>query len=163
MSVTPPRRLVIALFLIMAPLWLLLSGYFTPMLLGFGMVSCLLVVWVSVRMQIVDAEGVPVHIWSRLPRLVWELFKAILVSNRDLAVLLLRGGRNIEPTMRTLDIAARQPLTKAGIGNAITLTPGTLTTRVADGQMTIHALTPQMLEGLEETAMIRAYKEIDNA
>ncbi len=163
MSERPAYRCVAGVFVVNGLLWLLLSGLYTPLLLFFGLVSCLLVVWVALRMQIVDEEAMPVHLVTHLPRMAWELLKAVLVSNRDVAVLLLRGGRDIEPTVRTIDVAARKPPTQAAIGNAITLTPGTLTMGVADGRMTIHALTPDMLEGLEDSAMVRTFREMDDA
>lgn len=163
MADRPVYRYLAGVFLVNALLWLLLSGIYTPLLLFFGLVSCLLVVWVALRMQIADKEAIPIHLVAHLPRMAWELLKAILESNRDVALLLLRGGRDTEPTVRTIDFAARQSLTQAAMGNAITLTPGTLTMGVADGRMTIHALTPDMLEGLEDTAMIRTFRELDDA
>ncbi len=147
----------------LALLWLVLSGSFSPLLLGFGVVSCALVIWVVVRMGIVDGETMPVHLFTRLPRMVWAITCATLASNRDVALLLLRGGRDVAPSVRTIDFRARRPLTQAVIGNAITLTPGTLTLRVTDAGMTIHALTPGMLEGMEDTAMIRTLRGADDA
>lgn len=163
MAGRPVFRYLAGVFVVNALLWLLLSGIYTPLLLFFGLVSCLLVAWVALRMQIVDKEAIPIHLVKHLPRMAWELLKAILVSNRDVAVLLLRGGRDIEPTVRTIDFVARESLTQAAIGNGITLTPGTLTMGVAEGRMTIHALTPDMLEGLEDEAMIRTFRELDDA
>lgn len=154
---------VISLTCTLGLVWVLLSGYFKPLLLSFGLVSCLLVLWVVQRMRIVDAETMPVHLMTRLPKMAWVLTWATLVSNWDLAKILLRGGGDIRPSVRTIDFQARKPLTQAAIGNAITLTPGTLTMRVSEQSMDIHALTPEMLEGMEETAMIRTFREADNA
>lgn len=144
--------------------WLLLSGYYdNPLLLGFGLVSCLLVMWIVQRMQIVDEETIPVHLFTRLPRMIWALTRATLASNWEVAKILLRGGGDVRPSVRTIDFRARQPLTQVSIGNAITLTPGTLTMRVTDEGMAIHALNPEMLEGMEDTEMIRTFLGNDDA
>ena len=59
-----PHALSLGIFL--AVLWVMLSGYFTPLLLFFGVVSACLVVYLALRMDVVDHEGHPVHLKIRL-------------------------------------------------------------------------------------------------
>ena len=70
----------ISLFVLLFALWLLASGHYTPLLITFGVVSCLGVVVLSRRMGIVDAEGHPVHLTPRAIRywlwLAWVIGKA---------------------------------------------------------------------------------------
>ncbi len=74
----------IALFVLLMAVWLLNSGHYTILMTSFGIGSCLLVVWLSRRMGIVDDEGVPIHLLPRLPRyLPWlakEVFSSALPS-----------------------------------------------------------------------------------
>ena len=57
-------RLVSTTFILFA-FWLLLSGYFTPFLIGAGVVSAVAVVLFAHRMDVVDHEGHPVHLAPR--------------------------------------------------------------------------------------------------
>ena len=45
---------------ILFAVWLLLSWHFEPLFIFFGLFTCTVAVWVSVRMGIVDRESVPV-------------------------------------------------------------------------------------------------------
>ena len=69
----------------LAALWLLLSGHYEPLLLGFGIVSCAVVVSISLRMDVVDHEGHPIHLgikaFTYIPWLLLEIAK----SNIDVA------------------------------------------------------------------------------
>ena len=43
-------------------LWLLLSGHYVPLIMGLGAASCLLVVFIALRMDVADHEGHPIHL-----------------------------------------------------------------------------------------------------
>ena len=82
----------LALWLFCFGLWLLLSGYFdVPLLLGFGVLSCALVVFVAWRTEVIDPEERPLrlrfnlHIFSYWPWLLWQ----IVLSNLDVAKRIL--------------------------------------------------------------------------
>ncbi|MGB1088148.1 MAG: Na+/H+ antiporter subunit E, partial [Alphaproteobacteria bacterium] len=69
-----------SLALFLTGLWLLLSGYYTALLLSFGAASVLLVVTIARRMDIADHEGVPLQMGHRIvlywPWLIIEIIKA---------------------------------------------------------------------------------------
>ena len=62
--------------------WLLLSGIYTPLIIGFGVASCLLSALIAYRMDVVDHEGHPLHLGPRIITywgwLFIEIFKANL-------------------------------------------------------------------------------------
>ena len=54
--------------------WLLLSGHYTPFILTLGVASCALVVTVTLRMDVADQEGHPLHLtWGALIYWPWLL------------------------------------------------------------------------------------------
>ena len=53
--------------MILLIMWLLWSGHYTPLLIGFGVVSCVIVLVLTRRMDIVDEECAP------LLGLTWQL------------------------------------------------------------------------------------------
>ncbi|MFC1674184.1 Na+/H+ antiporter subunit E, partial [Pseudomonadota bacterium] len=81
----------------MAALWLLLSGFFTPLLLGLGVASVALSVWIAHRMDVVDHEGHPIHMGPRAVVYFPWLIKEIIVSNWDVAKVILSPKINIRP------------------------------------------------------------------
>jgi len=145
-------------------LWLLLSGYLETWLLLLGLASVGVAVFVSIRMDVVDHEGHPIHLsWRALlywPWLGWEIVKA----NIDVAKAILSRDMPIE--LRVLRIKASQ-VTELGyvlFANSITLTPGTVTlTLDSIGEMDIHSLTPASTEGLLSGDMDRRVHELEGA
>lgn len=134
--------------------WLLNSGHYTPLMIGFGVASCLLVVFLSLRMGIVDDEAVPVHLIPRAlvyaPWLVKEIFK----SNIDVARRVLSPGRpRISPRIIEAGTTQHSDLGRVLYANSITLTPGTVSIRVHGPYITVHAIADEVAEGLLEGDM----------
>jgi multicomponent Na+:H+ antiporter subunit E len=134
-------RYLLGLLVGLAILWLVLSGHYAPMFLAFGLGSCLFTVWLCHRLGSIDAEGVPVDLLPRLPGYMLWLLWQILKANVDVAARILRPGRHISPTMITLTAHQRTPLGQAVFANSVTLTPGTITVGLTDGQAEVHALS----------------------
>ena len=51
-----PTRRAYSTVAILSILWLALSGFFEPLLISFGVVSCLFVAWIGARMDRTDGE-----------------------------------------------------------------------------------------------------------
>ena len=126
--------------------WLLMSGIYNGLLIGFGIASCLLCTWLSLRIGATDREGLPTHLFARLPAyLVW-LIGEIISSNIATAKIILRGTSDPE----IFEVPANQS-TAAGLANyanSITLTPGTVTVdideaKIGSSRFLVHALHPQ--------------------
>lgn len=138
----------LGLGLALAALWLLLSGYFIPLILGLGAASIVLVVLIARRMDVVDHEGQPLHLSWRIVFYWFWLLKEIVMSALHVAGVILRRDMPIRPAM--LDIKATQ---KSEIGhviyaNSITLTPGTVTVALEGNNLAVHALTQDTADGL---------------
>jgi len=133
--------------------WLALSGHYTPLLLGFGVGSCVLVVYLSHRMGVIDAEGVPLHATFRMLAYLPWLLKEILVANIEVAKVILSPTLDISPRTVHFRGSQKTDLGRAIYANSITLTPGTITTVVYGNDFEIHALRAPALETDEEQAM----------
>ena len=142
--------------------WLLLSGHYTPLLLSFGVGSCVLVVYLSMRMEVVDEEGAPFHLRGRfwLGYLPW-LMKEILIANVAVAKIILDPKLPISPRMVVFHGSQQTDLGRAIYANSITLTPGTITTGVEGQEFQIHALTAADLETEEEAEMDRRCSNVE--
>lgn len=147
----------ISLGAVMAALWLLLSGYFEPLMLGFGLVSIVFTLWIAHRMDVVDHEGHPIHLATHALLVYWSwLIWQIAKSNWDVAKVILSPKLKINP--HTFDTKATQS-TEVGLSmyaNSITLTPGTVTMDMrSNGVFEIHVLTNEARYGLETLDMDR--------
>lgn len=140
----------------LAVLWMLLSGMFDPLLIGLGVASVILTVWIAHRMDVVDHEGHPVHMGPRalfyFPWLGWEIAKA----NWDVAKIILSPKMTIQPHIFKTKASQLSDVGRTTYANSITLTPGTVTIAMEDdGTFEIHALTDAAREGVEALDMDR--------
>jgi multicomponent Na+:H+ antiporter subunit E len=135
--------------------WLLLSGHFEPLIIALGILSCLGVVFVSWRMDVVDREGVPVHL-SFGPLWYWPwLGMEIVKANIDVTKRILSPRLSISPTMVRLKASQKSDLGLVIYANSITLTPGTVSVDVEPGEILVHALSKEAAEDLKGGVMDR--------
>jgi multicomponent Na+:H+ antiporter subunit E len=139
--------------LFVAVVWLLLSGHYTPLILSFGAVSVLIVVWFMWRMERADEklEVLPMRP-SMLYYLLWLMWQVVL-SNIDLVRRIWDPNLPIRPTWQRLDTKVTSSLAKTLYANSITLTPGTLTTDVREDHFMVHSLSPDGIEDLRKGGM----------
>jgi multicomponent Na+:H+ antiporter subunit E len=84
----------------LAAFWLLLSGMFTPFLVGAGVLTALAVAALSRRMDLVDHEGHPIHLaWGALMTYWPWLLKEIAKSAWDVSKRVLDPRLPISPTL----------------------------------------------------------------
>jgi len=144
---------IVGLWLVLFAVWLLLSGHYTPLLIGFGVGSCALTVYIAMRMDVADHEGVPIDWVGRFLLYLPWLLKEILVANISVAKVILSPSLPISPIMVVFRSTQKTDLGRVLYANSITLTPGTITTGVEGDQLEIHALTWQDVDGREEDEM----------
>jgi len=133
--------------------WLLLSGHYTPMLIGFGLGSSVLVVYLATRMDVVDHEGLPLQLGGRFWVYFPWLMKEIFIANVKVARIILSPKLPISPVVTHFRASQESDLGKAIYANSITLTPGTITTGIQGQDLEIHALTLKDIDGREEDEM----------
>ena len=152
---------IVGLWLVLFAVWLLLSGHYTPLLIGFGVGSCALTVYIAMRMDVADHEGVPIDWGGRFLLYLPWLLKEILVANLRVAKVILSPSLPISPIMVVFRSTQKTDLGRVLYANSITLTPGTITTGVEGDQLEIHALTWQDVDGREEDEMDRRVSVVE--
>lgn len=144
----------LSLLVAMFVTWLLLSGFFQAFLLTLGVISCLIVVAIALRMDVVDREAFPVHLTFRIPLYWLWLFKEIWLAAVDVTKRVLSPSL-ISPTLIELDSTQHSELGQVIYANSITLTPGTFTIRVYGNKLLVHALSQDGADGLATGDMDR--------
>ena len=152
------------LLAILFGLWLLLSGYFMPLILGLGAVSCLLVWWFSKRMDESDAFGRHgnLRLLASVRYLGW-LTAEVVKSNFDVARRVLSPDLPISPTIVRVPASQSTDLGRVIYANSITLTPGTISINLENNEIEVHALTREGAEALVGGEMDRRVCGIERA
>ncbi len=151
----------VSLGVVLLVVWLLWSGFWPgvsesgSLLTGLGVVSCLAVVLIARRMQVVDREGTPIEVTRALvlyaPWLIWQIVRA----NVAVARIILHPRLPIRPQVIRIRASQKTDLGRVIYANSITLTPGTVTIDLQGRDLTVHALTDEAARGLATGEMDR--------
>ncbi len=155
-------RDIFFLTIILATLWLSISGVYKPVILLLGVASLVLVVWLSLRMKVVGDEHNPlVFVW-RLPVFwIWAL-REIIRANLHVARLTF-NPEQVSPRIVTLPVEQRSSLGKVVYGNTCTLTPGTVTLFLSREKLVAHALDKASADGLSSGEMGRKVRWLEGS
>ena len=143
----------LSLFVLLFLIWLLLSGIYTGMLLGLGVLSCLVVVAVCRRMKIVDPEGHPIHLIPGLLRYMPWFLWAIVKANIDVVRRIVHPRLPLSPRVIRVESSQKTHLGQVIYANSITLTPGTVSVETDEGTIDVHALTREAAEDVRSGAL----------
>lgn len=136
--------------------WFMLSGHTEVLLIVLGLLSTLLTIFLSRRMNIIDQESYPFHLGYRLFRYYFFLGKEILVTNIDVVKRIIKPGSSISPKVIELPASQKSDLSKVIYANSITLTPGTVTLALEGDKVKVHALSKEGAEDLQTGRMAKA-------
>lgn len=135
--------------------WWLLSGSPQPLLLALGVASALLVLFIALRMEIIDDESHPVDLSPRLVAYWAWLLVEIVKSSLNVTRLILQREPKLSLTRVIVPTTRQSDLARATFANSITLTPGTVTLDILGDELDVLALTREGAEGLLSGEMDR--------
>lgn len=151
--------LTVALFLF----WLVLSGIYTPFLIGAGIGCALCVALLARRMEIADREGHPVQLgMGAITYWPW-LVKEIVVSALRVARIIVDPRLPISPTVVRFKPSQSTAAGLATHANSITLTPGTITMEAGHDVFVVHGLTREGAEGCIQSDMDRRVRRLESS
>lgn len=148
--------------IIMLAFWMLLSGEFTFILLLSGVISSLLVAYLSHDLLIGDADirlstGRVYRFIKYLPWLLWQ----IVLANFDLVYRTLHPKMPIDPGIIAFKNEYKTDMGVVALANSITLTPGTVTIEANKDEFIVHSIAKAAAEGLMSGEMQRRVKDIE--
>ena len=156
-------RKTITLLFILSGTWLLLSGHTSPLLLSLGLLSVTAVVACVSRLEVLDDEGVPVHLLPGLIRYVPWLIGQVIRSNLDVARRIVSPELPIHPSVVKVDATHHTEVGRVTYANSITLTPGTISLDVSAETIEVHALTEDATNDLMSGEMARRVQRAEGA
>ncbi len=153
--------LTLSAFLALFAFWLLLSGYFTAFLIAAGAGSALAVVIFARRMEVVDREGLPIHVGAAVVTYWPWLAVQIAKSAWDVSKRILHPRLPISPTLVRFRPSQTSTVGLVTHANSITLTPGTITVEATHDEFLVHALTRKGAQAVVDSEMDRRVRRLE--
>lgn len=92
-----------------------------------------------------------------VPVLLFEILRANLAVIR----IILRPKRKKASSLVVFDADLRTRFGRFVLANSITLTPGTITVRVEGNRFTVHCLSREMIEGIENGLLMKLLRRME--
>ena len=150
---------IILQFVVLFAFWLLLSGRYQAKYIIIGAIAAALVTFFTndlfyAVLQRGERLGVKPRqvlqqIWRFLLYIPWLLIQIVL-ANVQVAYLVLHPRMPIEPGLLLFRTKMRKGIAQVTLANSITLTPGTITASLDEGNYIIHNLKPPLASSLVE-------------
>jgi len=138
------------LFFILYLHWILWSGKFDAFHLSLGVISCALVTFMSYDLYFKRkkfSSKIIVEAIRFIKYIPW-LFYQIVLSNIHVASLVLSPKMPIDPKVIRYKTKLKTDIALVTFANSITLTPGTITADISEGEYYVHALSKKVADDL---------------
>ena len=135
--------------------WLVLSGHFDALHVAYGVVCSALVAQLSAGLLFTETPSRRMlsAAWGAVRFLPWLLVEIVL-ANLHVVYLVCRPGR-LRPQVVRFRTRLRGDVARVLLGNAITLTPGTITLDIDDDEFVVHAVSDVSADSLRSGEMER--------
>ena len=149
--------------------WIVWSGMLDAFHLSLGVISCALVTFTTHDLLFKE-EKVSGKLLREAMRFIlyvpWLIYQ-IIMANLHVAYLTLSPKMPIDPQLVRFKSGLKKEISLVTLGNSITLTPGTITADIVDGEFYVHALSKktadELLTGDMEQRVARIFEEDRNA
>lgn len=155
--------LAAALFL----LWILFNGRLTWEVAAFGAVIALALAWFTQRYI---APGMTLKKqWQTVLRLpgylkyIWLLVTEITLANVAVMKLILSDREVTVPKLASFQTTLKTKTARVVLADCITLTPGTITVHLHDGEYLVHCLDESFEEGLTNSAFEQRLRRMEES
>ncbi len=155
----------VAVFFLLFLNWVVLSGKFDGFHVGLGVVSCLIVAYLSHDLLYHDrTKGLKARLleaWAfirYLPWITWEVVKANLHVFK--LAMTQKGFEEMSPRVVTFETYLKTDFAKFVLANSITLTPGTITMLIRGEVFHVHTMSQFLEDDLLTGAIERKVAEV---
>jgi multicomponent Na+:H+ antiporter subunit E len=159
------RNGVIVLCILLLVFWIILASTLDWIEVVVGFFASLMIVIYSYEMIFSDDEANKVR-----PKMIKSLFilivvllKEIVVANFHVAKIVLSRKMPIQPGFVEIKQPLKKSLNQALFGNAITLTPGTLTVDMSDEIIIIHGLNVDEAKNISGSSLEKVFINVEEA
>lgn len=151
------------MFVLYFILWIIFNSQITLEICIFGVLVAVLLFAFACRYMDYSVKK-ELQVYRKLGKiiqyvytLVWEVVKA----NLGTVHLILTQKEEIQPVLVSFHSDLKSPVAQTLLANAITLTPGTITVTLENGDYTVHCLDESLAEGMDRSVFTRLAQEIE--
>jgi len=151
------------LFILLLIFWMIIASSITLIELIFGILASLLIVFYSKDLILTKNER-PLMSFKSLKAFILmflTLLKEIVVANFMVAKLVLSRKMDIDPGFQKIRQPLKKDLNMALYGNAITLTPGTLTVEMTHDYIVVHGLVKKHIIDVEGSKLEKVFMNLE--
>ena len=151
------------MILIFFAIWIILNGKVTLEIALFGVViSAVMFLFICKFMDYSVKKELKLYRNSLfLLGYVGVLTVEILKANWCVAKLIYTSRYELEPVMVTFASPLKSRFLNVILANSITLTPGTITVSMEDGQFMVHCLDKELATGLDESVFVQLLQKME--
>lgn len=149
-----------SIFVLSMVTWVVFSGQMDAFHLTLGAISSMMIALTTRDVFIFRSDqsvGQKIAMMGRMAvYVVWLLMEIVRANVHVFALALKRDVRHaIDPRIISFKTKLKGDLAKFVLANSITLTPGTVTIKIVDGEFIVHAISEQAATGLQEAMEVR--------
>lgn len=144
-------------------LWIVFNGNCTAEICVFGLLVAALLLAFTCRFMDYSIKK-ELRVYRKLGKLlryVFVLVKEVIKANLGVIRLILSQKEEIQPALVTFHSDLKSPVTQTLLANAITLTPGTITVLLENGDYTVHCLDEELAEGMDRSVFTELTADIE--
>lgn len=158
---------LVVTFLMLFAFWVLLSGKYDLFHLALGVICSMLIAYLThdllfANVRVGDARVIAYRFFTYIP---WLLYQ-IITSNIYVASVVLGPKERVDPQIIKFKTKLESDISWVTLANSITLTPGTITMDIRDGEFFVHALDKKVAADLNtgdmEDRVAHVYMEADH-
>ncbi|MFP4286148.1 MAG: Na+/H+ antiporter subunit E [Candidatus Izemoplasmataceae bacterium] len=157
------RNGLIVLFIILFLFWMILASVFNISEVILGLLTAFMILLYSVDLVFTKKEASSITFkttkWFFI--LVVRLIKEMIIANIHVAKIVLSPSLPVDPGFVTIKQPLKKPLNQALFGNAITLTPGTLTVDMTSEEVVVHGLKKSYVHDILDSGFKKAFEALE--
>lgn len=144
------------MFILLFVLWIIFNGKVTLEITLFGLVICaaLYLFLYKFMNYSVKRELLVIKCLGRFAKYVCYLVVEIIKANLAVAGLILKFDHEPEPVLVRFHTKLKTQTGQTILANSITLTPGTITANLEDGEYLVHSLDREYAVGIHESGFV---------
>ena len=159
------RNALLTMHFLLIIFWVVIASNFSMLELVIGFIVSSLIVFYNY--DLIFEEGDATRITFRSIKALFVLFFTLIINiikaNIDIAKIVLNPKLPISPQFVSFKQPLKKDVNRALYGNAITLTPGTLTVKLDEDTVLVHALTDQAAKEVLDNAIKKRFIEFERA
>lgn len=151
------------MYLVFLLIWILFNGQLTVEIGAFGAVLAAVMYWFLCRFLDFSPQR-EWKTWKKAPRLLGYcviLAVEIVKANFVVIGMIFSARYEMEPVLVRFRAPLKSGFARVLLANSITLTPGTITVSMTDGEYVVHCLDKSLAVGLDRSVFVKHLKLLE--